>query len=31
MDGEVSKVLLRHRDDKSGASFDRAAKGVDIG
>jgi putative transposase len=28
MDGDAPKILLRDRDDKFGASFDRVAKGV---
>ena len=28
MDGDVPAVLLRDRDDKFGAAFDRAAQGV---
>jgi putative transposase len=28
MDGQAPKILLRDRDDKFGASFDRVAKGV---
>ena len=30
MDGDAPKILLRDRDDKFGASFDRVAKGVGI-
>jgi putative transposase len=30
MDGDLPKILLRDRDGKFGASFDRAAKGVGI-
>jgi transposase InsO family protein len=30
MDGDATKILLRDRDDKFGASFDRVAKGVGI-
>jgi len=28
MDGDAPRILLRNRDDKIGASFDRVAKGV---
>jgi hypothetical protein len=30
MNGEAPKILLRDRDDKFGASFDRVAEGVGI-